>query len=202
MTDAAGTAISSPPPAPLPARSASPPRWWFHGALAIATLVMLWSQSTPGFDIRWAFAGLVMWFVLGVIWLVRLILCLVGGGRPRWWLLVAPAMAVAMIVMIVADLPLKARFELSRADFDTAVAALPTDVRSNTGPGRIGSYEITSWRRTADGLILNEGNGDFMDDAGFAYLPEGPTPDLANSGFENPQFVALGDGWYAWTASW
>lgn len=176
--------------------------------LALAALALIWSQSVPGDDLLWLMIGLAGWLVMGIIWLVRLILCLEGGGRPRRWLAVAPVMAFAVLAMIVADVPIKARFELSRADFDAAVAQIPSDTRSSgdsssEATGRIGSYEITSWWRARDGVILNEANGSGMaNDAGFAYLPDGPTPRLANSNFENPQFTSLGDGWYAWTASW
>jgi hypothetical protein len=34
------------------------------------------------------------------------------------------------------------------------------------------------------------------------YLPTGPTDELDTGVFENPQFRALGGGWYTFTASW
>jgi hypothetical protein len=45
-------------------------------------------------------------------------------------------------------------------------------------------------------------DGAFFDDAGFAYLPEGPTASLENGSFESPVFRHLGGPWYRWTASW
>src|SRR5919108_100061 len=41
-----------------------------------------------------------------------------------------------------------------------------------------------------------------IDDAGFAYLPDGPDPALEAGWFESPDFHHLGGPWYAWTASW
>ncbi|MGI8686105.1 MAG: hypothetical protein ACR2MO_13635 [Acidimicrobiales bacterium] len=68
--------------------------------------------------------------------------------------------------------------------------------------GRLGSFEITHIDKVDNGLLFYEQTGNLFDDAGFAYLPAGPTPDLESGGFESPQFRSLGGGWYAWTASW
>jgi hypothetical protein len=200
MTEAT-VAPADPTPGPrLSTRGSSPPRWWFHSFLAVAALALLWSQSVPGDDFFWLIIGLGMWVVMGIVWLI---LCLVGGGRPRWWLFVAPAMAASVIALVLVDIPIKVRFELSRADFDTAVAALPRDTRTGSGAGSVGSYDITHWSKVRGGVILHDSNSSGVtNDAGFAYLPEGPTPDLENGNFESPQFTALGGGWYAWTASW
>ena len=56
--------------------------------------------------------------------------------------------------------------------------------------------------QVGENVILYEANGDFIDDAGFAYLPRGPDRRLSNANFEAPVFKRLGDGWYSWTASW
>jgi hypothetical protein len=52
-----------------------------------------------------------------------------------------------------------------------------------------------------EGLIIFDRDGAFMDDAGFAYLPNGEFPP-GNGAFESPDFRALGGGWYAFTSSW
>jgi hypothetical protein len=49
---------------------------------------------------------------------------------------------------------------------------------------------------------MYEATGDFLDDAGFAYLPDGPDPELGNGSFEVPQFVHLSGDWYSFTSSW
>jgi len=56
--------------------------------------------------------------------------------------------------------------------------------------------------RVPGGAVFYEEHGVFIDDAGFAYLPDGPTDGLSSVGFENPQFHHLGGPWYRWTASW
>lgn len=203
MTDATVTNAEPTPGHQARYRGSSPPRWWFHSLLALPALALLWSQSVPGDDLLWLLLGFLGCVVMGIIWLTRLTLCLEGGGRPRSWLLVAPAMGVAVIALGITDAPLRLRFELSRSDLNAAVAALPQDARTGGDVGEVGSYEITYWWRARDGVILNEAHGSgITNDAGFAYLPDGPTPGLANPIFESPQFTALGDGWYAWTASW
>ncbi|MGY0002335.1 hypothetical protein [Micromonospora sp. I033] len=50
--------------------------------------------------------------------------------------------------------------------------------------------------------MFYEANGYLIDDAGFAYLPDGPSPDLETPDFESPVFKHLGGAWYSWTASW
>ena len=71
-------------------------------------------------------------------------------------------------------------------------------------PGRIGEYDVeTTAFRVASGAIIYDTTGTgFLDDAGFAYLPNGPDPSLENGNFENPQFKHLGGHWYSWSASW
>ncbi len=61
---------------------------------------------------------------------------------------------------------------------------------------------MTSVWRVEGGVIFYDKVGSLFDDAGFAYLADGPSTELENGLFENPQFRSLGGGWYAWTASW
>ncbi len=71
----------------------TPPGWLFHGLLILACLPVLWAASYPGFPI-WPFLilGLLLLLGFGLVWSVRVILCLAGGVRPRWPLLVAQGM--------------------------------------------------------------------------------------------------------------
>ena len=52
-----------------------------------------------------------------------------------------------------------------------------------------------------DAAIFYEDNGNLFDIGGLAYLPSGLFPELVTI-FECPRFRRLGNGWYAWTASW
>jgi hypothetical protein len=171
-------------------------------------LLVLWSFSYPGVH----FLGVIISFwlvaVVGAIWAVRTICYLFARragthtGNANWFF-VAPAGALILTLLLGVHAPLKLRWELAKADFERTIADL-----SDKPPGlwwetsRIGTYEIINVEKVKGGVIFHESAGAGFDDAGFAYLPYGPTPDLENTGFENPQWRALGDGWYAWTASW
>ena len=69
-------------------------------------------------------------------------------------------------------------------------------------PSRLGWFTVTGWERFPAGVVFTDSHGAFLDNAGFAYLPDGPSDSLENEGFEGPSYRSLGDGWYAWTASW
>ena len=68
-------------------------------------------------------------------------------------------------------------------------------------PKTLGSYRITLASRVIGGVIFHEIHGAFLNDAGFAYLPGGPTAQPYGD-LQSPAFVHLSGPWYAWTASW
>jgi hypothetical protein len=69
-------------------------------------------------------------------------------------------------------------------------------------PERIGLYGVRDFETVPGGwIVYDESGSGLFDDAGFAYLPAGPTPDLGDGLWESPQFRHLGGPWYSWTAS-
>jgi len=78
----------------------------------------------------------------------------------------------------------------------------PNDSGVLDGPGRLGWFDIDRVSREGDVVLLFEHDGALLDNAGFAYLPDGPDPDLENGTFESPSYTHLGGPWYAFTASW
>lgn len=206
MTDVAAEGTSP------PTESGSPwqrgPGRLFHLALVIPTLIWLWSWSVPGFNfLLWTTSALALG-IGAILWGGRLLTYLLArfrgrqtGGGQRF--LVAPVCGVLALGLVIADAPLEARWALSRADFDAVVdVALTDDTYSSIEDQRLGLYTVTHVYRVGDAVIFYERTGSFSDDAGFAYLPDGPFPELESSGFERPQFRHLGGPWYAWTASW
>lgn len=186
-----------------------PPRRVFHGILVATGVVVLWAFSFPGVH----FLAVVpcIWIVglAAVTWVVRGITYFVSRQRGTHaghatWFAVAPLGALVLGLMLSANLPLRFRWEISKGAFDDAARDVQSDPDAWSGwnPRRVGTYKINVVRVVPEGILFYDNVGALFDDAGFAYLPNGPSDDMANGSFENPQWFALGDHWYAWTASW
>lgn len=174
---------------------------------SIAAACLLWAFSVPGF-VFLLVLGLV--HVLGLAAVAWIVLVVMGIRRRRWswWFLPAPVVVVLALALVVEGVPLQARWAMSRSAFERVVATLPTTSPVDAEwsrvpvPSRIGAYRIEAAYPVPGGVVFYEANGYMIDDAGFAYLPDGPTPDLETADFESPAFKHLGGPWYSWTASW
>jgi hypothetical protein len=169
---------------------------------------MLWAWSYPGGDFfLFAMASLVLG-CFALLWILKLLAAVQRRDRAWIWFAVAPMCGVAVLALLVADVPLQARWALSRGAFeDVAESAIAPAGGSSSWaevnvPERIGLYDVVSAVRVPQGVIFWEATGNFMDDAGFAYLPDGPAEVEANGSFESPRFHHLDGPWYTWTASW
>jgi hypothetical protein len=138
------------PEAPRVASWRRPPRWLFHASLAVMLLVLLWSESFPGLDIAAFCVAVLTILALGLAWGVRLIGWASSTPRPpgRLWF-VAPAMGVLTLILVITAVPLRARFEFARSDFDAFVAHLESQGNFEEwvlidAPKDLGSYEIRS----------------------------------------------------------
>lgn len=192
------------------ALAATPPGGRFHLFLVLPAIAALYAFSFPG--IAFVVAILTTYVVVGaiVVWVLRLAGFLAlrargkASGRLRWFVL-APVGGIVIAVILWADAPLRVRWALSRSAFENAathVADGDSGLKQRVPVGRVGLYRVTYAYKVEAGIIFYEETGSFLDDAGFAFLPGGPTPELANGSFESPEFRSLGGGWYAWTASW
>ena len=184
-----------------------PPRWWFHVAAALPSIVLLWSASLPGtafVPVLWAVGTLLL---LGVVWAVRVVLVLRDSDRrPRAvaWLAVAPLGGLLVGALLVTEAPLTVRWAHSRAAFEEAVVAAD-DPRPDRGgsqlsgfPRRLGTYDIL-WA-TADGdatAFFEDHGGGILTSAGFVHLPEPARRDEVLSGISHLE--PLGDDWYTFT---
>jgi hypothetical protein len=188
-------------------RRRTPPGWVFYGCCFVVALIDMWAASWPGVNFGYpGFVGFALTAALGLIWVTRLLL---AGWSPwksvrhmvRW--AIGPGGLLVLVVALALGLPLRARWALSEGGFDRAVTEIQQHPeRASSFEGRIGSYDIT-WVVVVDrGVLFYDSKGAFIDDAGFAYLPDGPYPGLENGGFERPRFRHLHGPWYAWTASW
>lgn len=106
--------------------------------------------------------------------------------------------------------PSREKWPQSVAAFDALIKTMPSAPAEKSEwvpfevPNRVGSYDLqTTAYRVQSGAIFYDTTGTgLLDDAGFAYLPNGPDASLENGSFESPQFKHLGGPWYSWGASW
>lgn len=192
--------------------SDGPPRAAFHLALTVPAVLLLYGFSVPGLAVVTVAVAAVALLVGAVVWAVWLVAYVVGrrrgtAGGSAWWLLVAPLGGLLVVGLVMADVPLRVRWAGSKAAFERAARLAPPPVPRGEdvlfdAPDRIGSYDVTLAYRIGDAVLFQERNGALFDDAGFAYLPSGPFPELSTGSVEGPRFRPLGDGWFAYTASW
>ena len=187
----------------------SAPGLVFHGLCAFVTVMLLIAASLPGYDFFLAAFACAFLLLFALVWVVRGLVYLVAVRRGHpvgspWGFAVAPVAGVLVLVLLIAAVPLRIRFAMSRGDFDRAVATIDTAEEPDSSNTRqIGSYEISNVvSLEGGGILFYEAHGNFLDDAGFAYLPDGPASAPGNGSFENPQFTHLTGPWYTFTASW
>lgn len=181
--------------------------WAFHLVAAAVAGCVLWSLSYPGFDFYLLVAS--GWGSLAVagFWLGWIIFVATRTGRLWRWFVVGPIIGVLTVVLLAVGAPLQVRWAASRDAFAAVVAGHPIPPAGSEWtalpvPNQLGSYPIVFAYWVPGGAVFYEAHGNFIDDAGFAYLPAGPTAELNTGSFEWPRFRPLGGGWYHWTASW
>jgi hypothetical protein len=177
--------------------------------LVATGVIVLWAFSFPGVHFIAVIPCIWIVAIATITWAVRGVTYLVArrhgtASGSAWWFALAPLGAVVLGALLSASVPLRLRWELSKPAFDDAVEEVRSDPEgwSTWTRGRIGMYTVNVVRVVPQGILFYDDVGSFIDDAGFAYLPEGPSDDMVSGVFENPQWFALGDHWYAWTASW
>src|SRR5450631_597236 len=148
----------------------APRRWWvvslepagrpglrFHGLVALPALALLWAFSVPGFMFPLAVSAAFALAVCGLVWLIRLVGCCVREGRASWWFALAPLGLAVTVGLLIARVPLHARWALSRPAFEAAVSHLPPEPSPSAYPpdlavpGTLGSYRITLASRVIGG---------------------------------------------------
>lgn len=188
-------------------RRLRPPGAVFHAFASAATMTLFVAMSLPaahlfmfmvaGFGLVGAALVWLVWLVVFVVWRLR--------GRPtrraRWWFVV-PVGAVVAWSLLAFDVPLRARWAVSRADFNQAVALVQRDpARAEELEGQIGWYSINSIQVVDGGVLFDEWTGGFFDDSGFAYLPDGPDGGVERAWLDSVVLLHLSGPWYAWVRS-
>jgi hypothetical protein len=183
-----------------------PPGRTFHLAMAVAGAVLLVSVSVPGVVKQWLLRALIVLGFGAVVWCIRSAAYLVARLQQRSqgsavWLVAAPLGLLMVATLWGTDLPLQARWTLSQGAFDDVV-----ENRDGLDSGQdrvIGLYRITNVQEIGDAVVFSEANRQLAGSgAGFAYLPDGPRPDIVQAltlSSALPQFEHLGGPWYSWT---
>jgi len=175
--------------------------WFFPLLLLVPLAWTLWLFSGPGVPTIPVLAALAVLSVFGLTWL-GLVYSARRGGRPLTWYGVAAALTTIVFLLVMLQVPRHARWAASQQAFDLFAAEVAANPHAPVPPS-IGWYDVDNLRHVDGGWIIYETTGSGMlDDAGFAYLPAGPTNSLGDGSWENPRFVHLGGPWYTWTASW
>lgn len=170
-----------------------PPRWWFHGLLAVPTVAALYLATTPTRDLGAAFLLLLVLGSFALCWFARLVLFTVCQWRLSAWFAVAPLCGFLCAAAFHYDVPLKARWAYAQGDFDRVVS----DLTSADGdgqpdvPGRLGSYRVLGAERLGDGVRFRTSDG-LWGPSGFAWFPDDP----ASEG----SYSHLRGDWYLWTS--
>lgn len=180
--------------------------WAFHLVIVAAASGVLWSESYPGWQLSLLAASGCTSVLVGCFWLGWTIHIASTTDRWRRWFPIAPVIGVLTLVLLCTDAPFKTRWAASQGAFAAAVAGHPIPPpgsawESLTVPRRLGLYTITSAGWVPGGAIFYEAQGDVFNNAGFAYLPGGPTADVETTARQSAYFHPLGGGWYRWTGT-
>ncbi len=167
---------------------------------------MMIAMSAPGFPLWGLFIGLAL-VVVVLVWVGLVIADVVAAARGRplgtWsWHAVCLAAVLAVAISVPTFAPLRARFALSKGSMqeiaDRCLDASSRDESCDVD-GRVGLYLMFTATTRDDDVVLYVSGMSFLD-SGFVYAPDGDPPGSAVD-FEAPDYLNLGDGWFAFTAS-
>lgn len=157
----------------------------------IGAITTMTAFSVPGVRYEILAFAAPAWAALVVGWAVW-----VARERPGSAALVYPAIVIVLVTAVVLDLPLRARFEMSRPAFEAMITRqvhMPSyqglflvDVQRSTGPGetefivRNGDLDGAAW--------------------GFSYSLDGPPGELIDGPLpiREQRYRHLDGNWYVW----
>lgn len=167
-----------------------PPRWWFHGLLALPTAGLLWAGTQPGGGGDAGSGWLLLVLIFALCWSVRLVAFAVCQFRVSAWFVLAPLAGLLVGVALDADVPMKARWSLAQDDFGGAVEASAPGGEGVRLPGRIGTYRVLAVERVSGGVRFTTSE-DFWGRVGFAWFPDGAP--------SRGTYERLRGDWYVWS---
>jgi hypothetical protein len=174
--------------------------------VAAGACLTLWAVSVPGTYLLLLMALPFAWFMLGLIWVILGLLLVQDAGiraaLRNGWLVGIAVLVLATAAAVRTDLPLRARFELSRGSLEAVAAKSIEPVASSAPAGQpdrwIGLFDAERIERFDGGFrFLVKGTG-FLDPVGLAYSPFAPPPNLGGEDFYEP----FSGPWWIWVESW
>ena len=168
------------------------------GALVCTTL---YATSVPGWYFFLSLVVLGAWVLVGLGWIVS-----IGAralARRSLFVLspavfVAPALAVVVAALVWFDVPLHARYRLSRPAMDAAARKVVAHPEQARRMHRIGLWPTDRVEPIRGGMRFAVSGAGFLDAQGFAYSPDG---EPARVGAEDV-YTHLDGPWYVWDESW
>jgi len=194
--------------------------------LAMTAIAWVWTITGAGYRADGQLLCLFAGAVIATVWLVSVLVAMVrfarSGRRPGKVVWVTPLVAMVLVVLTATHLPTRLRFEVARSDFDayalevlTAADEVDTwerpgeplqegrdrDLQHPEVPDSLGGIPLIQARVVPEGLIIYDGDGADLEDAGYAYLPLGARP-TSDSSSGPPTLRPLGGDWYSFTGTW
>ncbi|MER5624867.1 hypothetical protein ABT061_27920 [Streptosporangium sp. NPDC002544] len=188
-----------------PRSSIGAPGFPLIGSLVVIGLLLLYGASFPSGGPLWVLPVLLAFFVLGVIWFVRLAVEVFNPeGRPgvkrnllRW---AAPAIVGILVFGLAAMGPGRFRFSLSEEDFEkVARSAVAGSGDWRMDAATLGLFEI-SWAERHEGTVrfALAGGGNGIHAHGFIWSPNGEPPLPEEEEYE-PDVEHYYGPWYLWS---
>ncbi|MGW5381711.1 hypothetical protein [Nocardia sp. NPDC003963] len=180
-------------------------RWWTVTTVVLAVAVeiccaaMVWFVASDG-DFGYLALTICALLALAVLWSI---FALFGAIRYRAYLLsaVAPALVLVAFTAVYSDTAERVGWLVSKGSLEAAAR----ECAPSSEPHRIGVYTIERIR-PAEGGADRAGTecrfhtgGGFMNEVGFAYLPDGPPPDHSSS---ETTYRPYDGSWYRFVISW
>jgi len=179
-------------------------------AVALTIIAALWScwiVSSPGEEAGfYSFIALYcVWLTLGLMWLVRAVVGVLAGlvllarrqpVDPRLVLrfTAQPLIVLAVWLLVDTDIPLRARFEVSRGSFEHHAAAILAGRESPRSVHAARAYSILRVEREGSTVTFFTNDAGSGAASGFAYVP-GRAPKSQ----EYRSYRHLSGPWYVWS---
>ncbi len=158
--------------------------------------VTIWESTYPSMSFDSFVWLMIAWAIVGVIWLgmiaVRIYRRSVGLSDS-----VAPAIAIAVLLLVASGLPFDTRFHLAEPSMTVDAERVMATPKLAQRVGSIGPWEVEEAEVFDGGMRFTIPDLGWLDSVGFAYSVDGPPPNMGEDAY-----TSLGDHWWIWEESW